>query len=322
MPPCIPYSLLRTSLPSKRVAVLLRSSRPLSLARLRCHALPQRPPLLRKITTTAIRPAKRDSPSDSIEIVSSTDPSSSSVHAASGSPTSVRRVIRFWQEGFSIDDGPLYRFDDPSTKAMLESINEGRALRSLMNVSSEHQKVDIEFDNTNQYVPFGNHGPDNTGPTPARRISLRPLYFAIGICVGSFCVADVLGRVKDTRFLRVLKQTGWTSGDGQAAKVLVEAAEKQQTLAWLQRSGAPGLVREIYGAGKDWWARQNDGQRAVVIIIALNTVPFLAWRLPATQIQRFMTRSFSEFPGVNRSYTMLTSVFSHEVYISSHFSGI
>jgi hypothetical protein len=144
-------------------------------------------------------------------------------------------------------------------------------------------------------------------------ISLRPLFFSLGVCVASFYVADLIGRRSDSHFLQTLAKSGWTSGDSHSAKLRVESMEKQQTLAWLQQIQAPGLVKDLYAAGKNWWARQSDGQRAVVVIIALNTLPFLAWRIPVLQVQKFMQRSFTEWPGVHPSYTLLTSVFSHEV---------
>jgi hypothetical protein len=148
---------------------------------------------------------------------------------------------------------------------------------------------------------------------PPNKISLRPLFFALGICIGSFYIADAVGWRSDVRFLEILGRTGWTSGDANAAKHRVETVEKQQTLAWLQRIQAPSLVKQIYATGKDWWATQSDSQRAVVAIIALNTLPFLAWRIPVLGVQQFMQYSFINWPGITPSYTLLTSVFSHEV---------
>jgi hypothetical protein len=162
--------------------------------------------------------------------------------------------------------------------------------------------------------------PEDHGGLPSKKISLRPLFFALGICLGSFCIADAVGWRSDVRFLQILAQTGWTSGDANAAKRRVESVERQQTLAWLQRIQAPGLIRQIYATGKDWWATQGDSQRAVITIIALNTLPFLAWRIPILGVQQFMQYSFINWPGITPSYTLLTSVFSHEVSLHlAHF---
>ncbi|KAI8092500.1 uncharacterized protein BX664DRAFT_88744 [Halteromyces radiatus] len=55
---------------------------------------------------------------------------------------SVVRYLTFWRNGFSVDDGPLLRYDDPANSAMLSSINSGRAPLSLLNVK-HGQPVDV-----------------------------------------------------------------------------------------------------------------------------------------------------------------------------------
>ena len=44
------------------------------------------------------------------------------------------RHLTFWQDGFSVEDGPLHRYDDPANQTILEAINSGRAPLSLLNV--------------------------------------------------------------------------------------------------------------------------------------------------------------------------------------------
>ncbi|KAF7731582.1 hypothetical protein EC973_009346 [Apophysomyces ossiformis] len=68
-------------------------------------------------------------------------PSGSSA-AAEETMAPVTRYLTFWRNGFSVDDGPLYRYDDPANAAMLESINSGRAPLSLLKVS-HGQPVDV-----------------------------------------------------------------------------------------------------------------------------------------------------------------------------------
>lgn len=64
------------------------------------------------------------------------------------SPTKRYRIKRatstlyFWKNGFSVDDGPLYSYDDPQNHDMLLSISRGRAPTSLFNVRYE-QPIDI-----------------------------------------------------------------------------------------------------------------------------------------------------------------------------------
>lgn len=44
------------------------------------------------------------------------------------------RQLTFWRDGFSIEDGPLFRYDDPKNKDLLEAIKSGRAPPSLFGV--------------------------------------------------------------------------------------------------------------------------------------------------------------------------------------------
>ena len=57
-------------------------------------------------------------------------------------PEKVTRVITFWKEGFSIDDGELYKYDDPKNQEYLKQLNMGRAPLSLLNVQM-FQDVDV-----------------------------------------------------------------------------------------------------------------------------------------------------------------------------------
>lgn len=54
----------------------------------------------------------------------------------------VSRTITFWKEGFSVDDGELYKYDDPQNQEYLKQLNMGRAPLSLLNVQM-FQDVDV-----------------------------------------------------------------------------------------------------------------------------------------------------------------------------------
>ncbi|KAI8140441.1 hypothetical protein BJV82DRAFT_622568 [Fennellomyces sp. T-0311] len=66
----------------------------------------------------------------------------------------VTRYLTFWRDGFSVDDGPLYRYDDPANQTMLTAINSGRAPLSLLNVR-HGQPVDVRVSRRQDedYVP-------------------------------------------------------------------------------------------------------------------------------------------------------------------------
>ncbi|EXJ60802.1 hypothetical protein A1O7_04955 [Cladophialophora yegresii CBS 114405] len=85
----------------------------------------------------------------------------------------VERVLHFWQDGFSIDDGDLFRFDDPRNAEILNSIRQGRAPLNIMNVQPG-QEVDVEIKQHEEkyvkpkqkYKPFGGSGQRLGSPTP------------------------------------------------------------------------------------------------------------------------------------------------------------
>ncbi|KAJ4136463.1 protein phosphatase regulator [Fusarium equiseti] len=78
---------------------------------------------------------------------------------------SQERVLHIWQDGFSIDDGDLRRFDDPANQADLALIKSGRAPLHLMNVQHD-QPIDVKLHQhetpyqpqPKQYRPFGGSG--------------------------------------------------------------------------------------------------------------------------------------------------------------------
>ncbi|KAM7204664.1 hypothetical protein V8F20_003448 [Naviculisporaceae sp. PSN 640] len=98
---------------------------------------------------------------------------------AAGGATAAReapaqeRYLHIWDDGFSIDDGELRRFDDPDNRAALEMIRQGRAPVHLMNVSYD-QRVDVKLQQHNEpyrpqpkiYRPFGGKGKRLGSPVP------------------------------------------------------------------------------------------------------------------------------------------------------------
>ena len=94
----------------------------------------------------------------------------------------VERVLHFWANGFSVDDGPLYRLDDPRNTAILGQIKNGRAPLSILNVEPD-QEVDVKLEqHTNdnyvkpkaKYKPFSGGGQRLGSPTPGANSSSAP----------------------------------------------------------------------------------------------------------------------------------------------------
>ncbi|KAL1303039.1 hypothetical protein AAFC00_003351 [Neodothiora populina] len=113
-----------------------------------------------------------DAPSQVID-----DPDATSAQSSSNptAPPRVERTLHLWVDGFSIDDGPLHRFDDPANAPVLALINQGRAPLALLDVQPG-QEVDLQLDThkdqnyvapKRKYKPFGGSGQRLGSPTPA-----------------------------------------------------------------------------------------------------------------------------------------------------------
>lgn len=98
-------------------------------------------------------------------------------------PPRAHRELHLWRDGFSVDDGDLYRYDDPANARTLEMINTGHAPLHILNV--EHgQEVDVEVHAhkdedykkpKKKYVPFSGSGNRLGSPTPGASSAAAPL---------------------------------------------------------------------------------------------------------------------------------------------------
>lgn len=83
------------------------------------------------------------------------------------------RILHLWEDGFSIEDGPLRRFSDPQHAADLAMIRDGRAPLHLMGVRPD-QPVDVQLikhdedykPQPKKYKPFSGQGHRLGSPTP------------------------------------------------------------------------------------------------------------------------------------------------------------
>jgi UBX domain-containing protein 1 len=94
-------------------------------------------------------------------------------------PQRIRKTLHFWSDGFSVDDGDLYRADDPQNAEILQRIRKGRAPLSIMNIQPE-QEVDIQIQQHDgpkpkpKYKPFSGRGQRLGSPTPALSRTPQP----------------------------------------------------------------------------------------------------------------------------------------------------
>ncbi|KAI9100632.1 hypothetical protein DFS34DRAFT_592514 [Phlyctochytrium arcticum] len=150
------------------------------------------------------------------------------------------------------------------------------------------------------------HQEDGEWHSYNQRTILRPALFTAGIVVASFGAAS---------YYRA--QERWKSQDIRSFISLEQLFGSQR--GFNQGSGAswiPEPMLRVKGMIQDEWNRSRTSQRTVYAIIGLNALVFLAWRAPS--LQSFMMRHFTHHPLSGRSYTLLTSAFSHESFM--HFA--
>ncbi|KAH8656669.1 hypothetical protein BGZ60DRAFT_458926 [Tricladium varicosporioides] len=95
-------------------------------------------------------------------------------HATAPELPTQTRTLHLWEDGFSVEDGELRRFDDPQNAADLQMIRQGRAPLHLMNVRPD-QPVDVQLMKHDEnykpppkvYKPFSGGGQRLGSPTPA-----------------------------------------------------------------------------------------------------------------------------------------------------------
>jgi len=95
----------------------------------------------------------------------------------------VERTLHLWNDGFSVDDGQLYRYDDPANARILEMINRGSAPLEIMNVA-RGQAVDVKLEAhrgedyvqpKKQWKPFSSGGQRLGSPVPGASGTSTPI---------------------------------------------------------------------------------------------------------------------------------------------------
>lgn len=82
-------------------------------------------------------------------------------------------MLHFWEDGFSVDDGPLYRSDLPENAATLRMIQQGSAPLAILKVQ-QGQEVDVHLEQhkgkyekpKTKWKPFSGGGQRLGSPTP------------------------------------------------------------------------------------------------------------------------------------------------------------
>lgn len=151
---------------------------------------------------------------------------------------------------------------------------------------------------------------------------LRPLTFTLGIGICTFTGAAYLTRREFQELAQTSTMTGALVGDLRHERTMRELKQANAISEWLQDKGCPRFVLKSYAWLGDRWLNASDGERVALGLVAVNTVVFLAWQIPLSAVRFFMVKHFMHHPLSGRSYTLLTSAFSHMVSSSHGFPSL
>ncbi|CAN4109903.1 unnamed protein product [Withania somnifera] len=102
------------------------------------------------------------------------------VSAAPQPPESVTHTITFWTNGFTIDDGPLRRFDDPENAPFLESIQKSECPKEL-EPEDRRTSVQVNLSRREEDCPVAEKP--------------RPLFQGVGRTLGSTSNAELVDSI-------------------------------------------------------------------------------------------------------------------------------
>ncbi|SCU97833.1 LADA_0H08614g1_1 [Lachancea dasiensis] len=98
-------------------------------------------------------------------------------------PLKVTREITFWKEGFQVNEGELYRYDDPANSYYLNELNQGRAPLRLLDVEfGQEVEVNVKKRLDESFQPpkrklggFIGKGHRLGSPIPGESVSPEPI---------------------------------------------------------------------------------------------------------------------------------------------------
>jgi hypothetical protein len=168
-------------------------------------------------------------------------------------------------------------------------------------------EVDIPKADENGSDPYE---PIRTREKPAL---LRPAIFTLGIGICTFAGAAYLTQRESEELVQTSTITSALVGNLRHERIMRQLKHANATFTWLQEIGCPAFIPRSYAWLGDYWLNSSDGERVALGLVAVNTIVFLAWQIPLPAMRLFMVKHFMHHPLSGRSYTLLTSVFSHMV---------
>jgi len=155
-----------------------------------------------------------------------------------------------------------------------------------------------------------------------RPVFWRPILFSAGVGAGTYALAAYYTNEDTRKWANSLGQGAWwrpgapTSVEMQRARRLALHKHLTERLKDLAESTKqwPAMLRMYINRALvpvfESRLNSSDGKKAAINILLLNAAVFIGWQIPA--LRGWMTSHFLHSPLSGKSYTLVTSAFSHQ----------
>ncbi|KZT53399.1 hypothetical protein CALCODRAFT_440107 [Calocera cornea HHB12733] len=151
------------------------------------------------------------------------------------------------------------------------------------------------------------------------------MQFSVGVGAGTYGLAACYTNEDTRKWAKELTQGTWWRSGGPSSQEMQRARRfalhkslTAQLKQWVDYTKNWPAIMRVYFQ-RAWIsvaeARLNssDGRKAALIILGLNSAVFVAWQIPVLRSR--MAASFLHSPLSGKSYTLVTSAFSHQNFI-------
>ncbi|KZP01648.1 hypothetical protein CALVIDRAFT_532421 [Calocera viscosa TUFC12733] len=163
-----------------------------------------------------------------------------------------------------------------------------------------------------------------------RPVFWRPILFSVGVGTGTYGLAAYYTNEDTRKWAKELSQGAWWRAGGPTSQEMQRARKfalhKQLTTRLKDvvesTKNWPAMLRVYYQrawiSGAEATLNTSDGRKAAWMILGLNALVFIGWQIPVLRSR--MAASFLHSPLSGKSYTLVTSAFSHQSFLHIGFN--
>ncbi|EJU03596.1 hypothetical protein DACRYDRAFT_64551 [Dacryopinax primogenitus] len=163
-----------------------------------------------------------------------------------------------------------------------------------------------------------------------RPVFWRPILFSVGVGVGTYGLAAYYTNEDTRKWAKSLSKDAWWRTGGpsgqemqRARKIALHRYLTDELKGMVDSTKHWPTTIRVY-AQRAWITfaemvlNSSDGRRAAASIVCLNAAIFMGWQIPI--LRHFMASHFLHSPLSGKSYTLLTSAFSHQGLVHMGFN--